>query len=88
MLCECYLAFSLAADDVLNHEKRRLQLETALKEREQELNIHYEMLLSQFRAADQERMQINIELHDRIAKVEKLRKRFVNKSANMSCSYM
>ena len=75
MLCECYLTFSLAADDVLNHEKRRLQLETALKEREQELNIHYEMLLSQFRAADQERMQINIELHDRIAKVEKLRKR-------------
>lgn len=64
------------ADDVWTLEKRRLQLETAMKERRNEINIHKEMLTAQLRAADEERSQISSELHERIAKIDKLRKRY------------
>ena len=63
------------ADEVLSLEKRKLQLHTAMKERTQEVNIHTEMLTAQYRAAETERMQISAELHERIAKIDKLRKR-------------
>ncbi|XP_067948183.1 coiled-coil domain-containing protein 39-like [Watersipora subatra] len=64
------------ADDVLSLEKRKLQLETAMKERRNEINIHTDMLRAQTRAADDERQQISSELHERIAKIDKLRKRY------------
>ena len=63
------------ADEVYTLEKRRLQLETAMKERRREIDIHKEMLTAQLKAADQERSQISAELHERISKIEKLRKR-------------
>ncbi|XP_046349187.1 coiled-coil domain-containing protein 39-like isoform X1 [Haliotis rufescens] len=64
------------ADCVLSMEKRKLQLETAMKERRQEINIHKDMLTAQFRVADDERQQISAELHERISKIDKLRKRY------------
>ncbi|KAL5004553.1 hypothetical protein ScPMuIL_018009 [Solemya velum] len=64
------------ADDVLSLERRRLQLETAMKERRNEINVHKEMLQAQMRAADEERQQISAELHERISKIDKLRKRY------------
>ncbi|KAK3095543.1 hypothetical protein FSP39_015932 [Pinctada imbricata] len=64
------------ADEVLTLEKRRLQLETAMKERRQEITIHKEMLQAQVRAGDEERQQISTELHERISKIDKLRKRY------------
>ncbi|XP_076453930.1 coiled-coil domain-containing protein 39-like [Babylonia areolata] len=64
------------SDQVLTQEKRKLQLETAMKERIQEISIHKEMLNSQFKAADEERQQISAELHERISKIDKLRKRY------------
>lgn len=64
------------ADDVLSLEKRKLQLQTAMKERRNEINIHSDMLCAQTRAADDERQQISSELHERIAKIDKLRKRY------------
>ncbi|XP_068137178.1 coiled-coil domain-containing protein 39 [Hyperolius riggenbachi] len=64
------------ADDVFSLEKRKLQLQTAMKERMQEIAVHKEMLKSQLRLVDQERQNISSELHDRFAKVEKMRKRF------------
>jgi len=64
------------ADEVYTLEKRRLQLETAMKERRREIDIHKEMLTAQLKAADQERSQISAELHERISKIEKLRKRY------------
>ncbi len=63
------------ADAVLSLEKRRLQLETAMKERKQEVTIHKEMLTAQLKAANQERQQISAELHTRISKIDKLKKR-------------
>ena len=63
------------SDNVLSLEKRRLQLDTAMKERQHEINIHKEMLTAQLRAADDERQTISAELHERIAKIDKLHKR-------------
>ncbi|XP_072033774.1 coiled-coil domain-containing protein 39-like [Amphiura filiformis] len=64
------------ADEVLNLEKRRLQLETAMKERRQEINIHKEMLQAQLKGAEEERSTVSSELHERISKIDKLRKRY------------
>lgn len=64
------------ADEVFGLEKRRLQLETAMKERREEIYIHKEMLEAQYRSANTERQQISAELQERIAKIDKLRKRY------------
>ena len=65
------------ADGVLSMEKRRLQLETAMKERRNEIGIHKDLLQAQLKAGDEERTQISAELHERISKIDKLRKRSV-----------
>ena len=65
------------ADTVFSLEKRKLQLDTAMKERRHEINIHTEMLQAQLKATDEERSQISKELHERISKIDKLRKRSV-----------
>ncbi|XP_041482554.1 coiled-coil domain-containing protein 39-like [Lytechinus variegatus] len=64
------------ADEVLTLEKRRLQLETAMNERRKEITIHKEMLRAQLKANEEERGTVSSELHDRIAKIDKLRKRY------------
>ena len=46
-----------------------------MKERQQEIVIHKDMLKSQVRVAEDERQQISAELHERISKIDKLRKR-------------
>ena len=63
------------ADEVLSLEKRKLQLDTAMSERRNEIRIHTDMLTAQLKAGDEERSQISAELHERISKIDKLRKR-------------
>ena len=48
----------------------------AMKERQQEIKIHKEMLTAQVKATDEERQQISAELHERISKIDKLKKRW------------
>ena len=48
-----------------------------MKERHNEINIHKEMLNAQVRAVNEERQQISAELHERISKIDKLRKRYI-----------
>uniref|UniRef100_A0A7M5X734 Coiled-coil domain-containing protein 39 n=2 Tax=Clytia hemisphaerica TaxID=252671 RepID=A0A7M5X734_9CNID len=64
------------ATEVLSLEDRRLLLETAMKERRQEIYIHTDMLKAQVKTSEDERQKISAELHERISKIEKLRKRY------------
>lgn len=64
------------ADNVLNLEKRKLQLETAMKQRRHEINIHKDMLQAQIKSSEEERQTVSSELHERISKIDKLRKRY------------
>ncbi|CAG5119054.1 unnamed protein product, partial [Candidula unifasciata] len=63
-------------DGIMSLEKRKLQLNTAMKERHLEIKIHKEMLQAQIKATDEERQQISAELHERISKIDKMRKRY------------
>lgn len=64
------------ADNVYSLAKRKLQLENAMKERTEEIGVHKEMLKAQLRLVEQERQGISLELHDRLAKIDKMRKRY------------
>ncbi|CAI9737119.1 Hypothetical predicted protein [Octopus vulgaris] len=57
---------------VLTQEERKLQIETVKKERKHEIKIHNDMLLSQIKVVETERQTINMELHERQAKLKKL----------------
>ncbi|KAH9500111.1 Coiled-coil domain-containing protein 39 [Bulinus truncatus] len=72
------------SDDVLSLEKRKLQLDTAMKERHEEIKIHKEMLTAQIKTTDEERQQISAELHERISKIDKLKKRYEILMVSMS----
>lgn len=72
------------ADKVMTLEMRQQQLETAMSERREEIHIHKDMLNAQLKAAEQERSQISAELHDRISKIDKLRKRYEILMVSMS----
>ncbi|KAL2097210.1 hypothetical protein ACEWY4_006417 [Coilia grayii] len=64
------------ADGVLSLEKRRLQLQAAMNEREEEIRVHREMLTKQHRITEQERQTLSSEVHERMSKIDKMRKRY------------
>ncbi len=63
------------ADEVLNLNKERIKLESGMKERFSEINIHQDLLKTQLRSWNEELQTVSTELKDRMAKVEKLKKR-------------
>jgi coiled-coil domain-containing protein 39 len=63
------------ADQVLELNKRRIELEAAMKERRIEIGIHQEMLKTQLRSSNDELQVVSSEFKERIAKVDKLKKR-------------
>ncbi|UJR23536.1 hypothetical protein I4U23_026526 [Adineta vaga] len=64
------------ADNVMNLETRQLQLQTAIKERRSEVAIHQTTLRQQLRDEDGRKAEVSAQLHDRISKIEKLKKRY------------
>jgi len=64
------------ADQCLDLNKRRIQLEMAMKERRGEINIHQDLLKTQLRSFEEDINQISAELQERISKIEKLSKRY------------
>lgn len=63
------------AYQVLSQEERKLQIETTMKERQHEINIHKDMLMSQTKFAETERQEISLEYQERKAKIGKLQNR-------------
>lgn len=64
------------ADGVLTLEKRRLQLQTAMKEREEEIRVHREMLNKQVKLTEQERQGLSAAVNEAMSKIDKQRKRY------------
>ncbi|ORX84762.1 hypothetical protein BCR32DRAFT_291131 [Anaeromyces robustus] len=64
------------ADEVFSLENRQLQLQYALEERNNEINVHREMLELQVKEAEDERHMANTEYHERLNKLDKLKKRY------------
>ncbi|ORX54759.1 hypothetical protein BCR36DRAFT_581646 [Piromyces finnis] len=64
------------ADEVFSLENRQLQLQYALEERNNEINVHREMLELQVKEAEDERHIANTEYHERLNKLDKLKKRY------------
>jgi len=67
-----------SADGVVGLEKEKMQMETAMKERREEIKTHVEILRQQMKSADLERHNINSELHDRLARINRLKTRSVH----------
>ena len=65
------------ADDVLNLNKERIKLDSGMKERFSEINIHQDLLKTQLRDWLNELQMVSSELKERMAKVDKLKKRYV-----------
>ncbi|KAK7158756.1 hypothetical protein R3I94_005176 [Phoxinus phoxinus] len=64
------------ADGVLTLEKRRLQLQAAMKEREEEIRVYREMLVKQVKLTEQERQGLSNAVNERMFKIDKMRKRY------------
>jgi len=58
---------------VYNLENRKHQLEMSMQEREKEISVHKDVLKAEFKAAEEERHKIAVELSERLNKVKNLK---------------
>ncbi|XP_008431520.1 coiled-coil domain-containing protein 39 [Poecilia reticulata] len=64
------------ADSMMSWEMRKLELEKAMKEREEEIHVYSEMLRHQLKITEQDRLKLSMELNEELSKVETVKNRF------------
>ena len=64
---------NIEADSVYGLENRKYQLEMSMAERETEIQVHKDILVSEQKAAEEERHKVAVELQQRKNKVKNLR---------------
>ena len=64
---------NVEADQVYGLENRKYQLEMSMEEREKEIQVHKDILVSELKAAEEERHKVAVELQVRSQKVKNLR---------------
>ena len=64
---------NVEADNVFGLENRKYQLEMSMEEREKEIQVHKDILVSELKAAEEERHKVAVELQQRKNKVKNLR---------------
>lgn len=62
-----------AADIVYGQENKKYQLEMSMEEREKEIQVHKDILISELKSAEEERHKVAVELQDRQKLVKNLR---------------
>jgi len=64
-------------DGVIGLEKGKMEMETAMKQRREEIRVHVEMLRQQLKSINMQRHSVNADLQDRVSRIDKLKTRFV-----------
>ena len=64
---------NVEADRVYGLENRKYQLEMSMEEREKEIQVHKDILISELKSAEEERHKVAVELQVRSQKVKNLR---------------
>ena len=67
---------NVEADRVYGLENRKYQLEMSMEEREKDIQVHKDILISEQKAAEEERHKVAVELQRRNTKVKNLRIKF------------
>ncbi|XP_013856569.1 coiled-coil domain-containing protein 39 [Austrofundulus limnaeus] len=64
------------ADDVLSLEMRKLELQKAMNEREDEITVYLTILSQQLRNTEQEKQQLSAELNEKLIRIDKVKSYF------------